>query len=290
MTCAAHASCSALLCFLQGADLRKQRGLLWQWPCPPLVIAVPASDRPPVALTFALGAEIYRILCWQKGVFQYCWAGWLWEIIIFNETQLFQSAGRGEACACCQLHIQYNLGHSEVEEQRKVERTGTLLDIMLKSVSWNIVVEGAFAHKEMTFKTLESWTTEMPSEPSSWMGPMRKEQSPQKICKGRANPITASSCLTVVPVYWDCFHPLMEYTTAFWILPPRGYKPDVFSQKCASYPNCRALNVACLQSPLQMSSTHAHVLSKGRGRWTVSLHLWDGVVSSWKPSISSHFL
>lgn len=67
-------------------------------------------------------------------------------------------------------------------------------------------------------------------------------------------------------------------------------KPDVFSQKCASYPNCWVLNVACLQSPLQTSSTHAHVLLKGRGRWTVSLHLWGEVVSGWKSSVSSHFL
>lgn len=32
------------------------------------VIAVPASDRPLLALTSVLGAEIYRILCWQESL------------------------------------------------------------------------------------------------------------------------------------------------------------------------------------------------------------------------------
>lgn len=47
--------------------------------------------------------------CADRRAFHYCWAKWLWEIIIFNEAQLFHSAGRGETCVCCQLHIQYNL-------------------------------------------------------------------------------------------------------------------------------------------------------------------------------------
>lgn len=49
-------------------------------------------------------------------------------------------------------------------------------------------------------------------------------------------------------------------------------------------------HLACLQSPLQTSSTHAHVLLNGRGRWTVSLHLWNEVLSGGKPSVSSNFL
>lgn len=77
MTWAARASCSALLCFLRGADVRKQRGLLWQWPRPPLVIAVPASERPPVALTLVLGAD-WELRstgsCADRRVFHY-WGG-----------------------------------------------------------------------------------------------------------------------------------------------------------------------------------------------------------------------
>lgn len=68
----AHASCSAPLGFLQGVTSEKQRGLQGFTGGTDrilgAVIAVPASDRPLLALTFVLGAEIYRILCWQEGL------------------------------------------------------------------------------------------------------------------------------------------------------------------------------------------------------------------------------
>lgn len=73
----AHASCSALLCFLQGADVRKQRGAT---PTgihrrrPPHVIAVPASDRPPLAVTFSPGGDWGNLQdsCADRRVFHYC--------------------------------------------------------------------------------------------------------------------------------------------------------------------------------------------------------------------------
>lgn len=60
--------------FPAGGDVRKQRGLHWQGftggtgRVLRAVIAVPASDRPLLALTSVLGAEIYRILCWQESL------------------------------------------------------------------------------------------------------------------------------------------------------------------------------------------------------------------------------
>lgn len=70
--------CSCILLgpalFPAGGDVRKQRGLHWQGftggtgRVLRAVIAVPASDRPLLALTSVLGAEIYRILCWQESL------------------------------------------------------------------------------------------------------------------------------------------------------------------------------------------------------------------------------
>lgn len=71
---------------------------------------------------------------------------------IFNETQLFQSEGWRETCIYCQLTIQYNLGHSKVEEWRQIKRKGALLDIILENMSKILLLKVPLSKKNWCLK------------------------------------------------------------------------------------------------------------------------------------------
>lgn len=235
MTCGARASCSALLSFLQGADVRKQRGLLCPWLRPPLVIAGPASDGPPVTLTFLLGSENYRILCWQEAL-----SFLLSRVIVgnhfkFSMKQLFQSEGWRETCICCQLHLQYDLGHSKVEEWRQIERTEALLDIIFKNVSKTLITKNNWCLKHYSQKCHEG-----PIHHEEFMmdGTGEEGANMSDNLWGQSKSHHSIFMLDCCACLLGLFPSLMGCTTDFWIPSPRAYKTDVFSQKCAPYPNC----------------------------------------------------
>lgn len=105
LTCAAHASCSALLCFLAGAWRQRAEGIT-------LTVTVsfahyrrgPASDRPPAALTFVLGAD-WELRstgsCADRRVFHYCWAlGIVGNHHFQWNTIVSECRTRGNAASC----------------------------------------------------------------------------------------------------------------------------------------------------------------------------------------------
>lgn len=122
--------------FPAGGDVRKQRGL--HWPgftrgtgrvlC--AVIAVPASDRPLLALTSVLGAEIYRILCWQESL-----SLLLSQVIVGNPNFQWntivppvQDEGKCAFAASCiySIILIRHLGRLKADEQRQGERNGNV--------------------------------------------------------------------------------------------------------------------------------------------------------------------
>lgn len=76
----------------------------------------PSTSGPDLCTGSWLGAEIYRILCWQEGLSLLLSIGDCGKSSFSMKHNCFRVQDEGERC---QLRIQYNLGHSEVEEQRE---------------------------------------------------------------------------------------------------------------------------------------------------------------------------
>lgn len=231
---------------------------------------VPASDRPPAALTFVLGAD-WELRstgsCADRRVFHYCWAlGIVGNHHFQWNTIVSECRTRGNAASCV-----YNIIWV-TRRWRSRESTRKLLEKELRKN-----------------RCLKHWSIERQRRHLNLHGGRGRWGGSDRLRRlVRAEQIPSQHLQVRL---WCLLGPFPSFSgTRNRRLNSSSNEPDVFSQKCASYPNCWALNVACLQSPLQTSSTHAHVLLKGRERWTVSLHLWDEVVSGCKSSVSSHFL
>lgn len=76
----------------------------------------PSTSGPDLCTGSWLGAEIDRILCWQEGLSLLLSIGDCGKSSFSMKHNCFRVQDEGERC---QLRIQYNLGHSEVEEQRE---------------------------------------------------------------------------------------------------------------------------------------------------------------------------